>query len=655
MGEELAQELEVDAPELEPSDENRTNIEAVQAETASGMSRRKNKYHEDGSAAVGQTQEGQLRCPSKRCGSTEVESTSEGVFCTQCGAVIEESSFDMSVGFTDKQDGSRTVNGQFVSNMCTTPYRFAAGGTVGYSRESRDVTIANGKKKIQALAASLNLETCVDAAHRLFLSAVQRNFVHGRKTNNVVAACLYIVCRQRKASHLLIDFADALQTNVYVLGNCFLKFRRLLNLDLPAIDPAHYIDRFASKLEFGEKTHEVSKTAHKLVARMKRDWIQSGRRPSGVCGAALIIAARMHGFSRTQRDVVQVMKICEETLRRRLTEFESTPSSDLTVAEFMQIDLPTECDPPSFTRNRLKTGEQTSRLAVLKNRRYTTSNSPITAVVPAVDSTNSRNGNGGTSTAVVTTESSRNSNGEGSGRRMTRKGRGRRGGGSYDNNGNAGDVNGEFASPNKTRAELIEERREAQEKMYKTLDQELAECLQSFEEQEASSGSQSTQVETVNTNVAAAPNFSVNNSTPVSTSTVLVVANLSAPVSTEEQPANERTASTQPNDSMNDVQYEAATDDVLFKDEINDLILDESESFKKKVIWQAQNKTYLEKEMQDRREGKVKRKRKRKTRAEREAELADSAVESTRNMVQSNKRISRKVNYETWGKIFETV
>jgi len=50
-------------------------------------------------------------------------------------------------------------------------------------------------------------------------------------------------------------------------------------------DPCLYILRFANRLEFGDKTHEVSMTALRLVQRMKRDSIHTGRRPSGLCGA----------------------------------------------------------------------------------------------------------------------------------------------------------------------------------------------------------------------------------------------------------------------------------------------------------------------------------------------------------------------------------
>ena len=58
-----------------------------------------------------------------------------------------------------------------------------------------------------------------------------------------------------------------------------------INLCLFVADPCLYIHRFAHKLEFGEKTHEVSMTALRLVSRMKRDWMAQGRRPSGLCGA----------------------------------------------------------------------------------------------------------------------------------------------------------------------------------------------------------------------------------------------------------------------------------------------------------------------------------------------------------------------------------
>lgn len=128
-------------------------------------------------------------------------------------------------------------------------------------------------------------------------------------------------------------------------------------------DPCIYIMRYANKLEFADKTHEVSMTAQRLVQRMKKDSIHSGRRPSGLCGAALLIAARMHEFSRSPSDIVRIVKIHESTLRKRLVEFGETPSSALTLDEFMSVDLEAEQDPPAFKAARKKDKERLQKLA----------------------------------------------------------------------------------------------------------------------------------------------------------------------------------------------------------------------------------------------------------------------------------------------------
>jgi len=54
-------------------------------------------------------------------------------------------------------------------------------------------------------------ERHMEAAQRYYNLAVLNDFNKGRKTVNVASACLYIVCRMEKTSHLLIDFSDVLQ------------------------------------------------------------------------------------------------------------------------------------------------------------------------------------------------------------------------------------------------------------------------------------------------------------------------------------------------------------------------------------------------------------------------------------------------------------
>ncbi|CAL8108231.1 unnamed protein product, partial [Calicophoron daubneyi] len=50
----------------------------------------------------------------------------------------------------------------------------------------------------------------------------------------------------------------------------------------------------------------VATTAMRLLQRMKKDWLTTGRRPSGLAAAALLVAARIHEFNRTEEDVARI-------------------------------------------------------------------------------------------------------------------------------------------------------------------------------------------------------------------------------------------------------------------------------------------------------------------------------------------------------------
>ncbi|KAM5239846.1 transcription factor IIIB 90 kDa subunit isoform 2-T2 [Hipposideros larvatus] len=292
------------------------------------------------------------------CGGTDIEldSARGDAVCTGCGSVLEDNIIVSEVQFVENSGGGSSAVGQFVSldGAGKTP-TLGGGFHVNLGKESRAQTLQNGRRHIHHLGNQLQLnQHCLDTAFNFFKMAVSKHLTRGRKMAHVIAACLYLVCRTEGTPHMLLDLSDLLQVNVYVLGKTFLLLARELCINAPAIDPCLYIPRFAHLLEFGDRNHEVSMTALRLLQRMKRDWMHTGRRPSGLCGAALLVAARMHDFRRTVKEVISVVKVCESTLRKRLTEFEDTPTSQLTVDEFMKIDLEEECDPPSYTAGQRK-------------------------------------------------------------------------------------------------------------------------------------------------------------------------------------------------------------------------------------------------------------------------------------------------------------
>ncbi|XP_042356484.1 LOW QUALITY PROTEIN: transcription factor IIIB 90 kDa subunit-like [Plectropomus leopardus] len=295
----------------------------------------------------------------KNCGSSDidVDQARGDAVCMSCGSVLEDNIIVSEVEFVETGGGGSSAVGQFVSSEVggVNPSfgDVQLSGLAG--RESRAQTLQRARQSINTLGNQLQMNKhCVDTAYNFYKMALTKHLTRGRKASHVIAACIYMVCRTEGTPHMLLDLSDILQVNVYILGRTFLVLARELCINAPAIDPCLYIPRFAQLLEFGEKNHEVSMTAMRLVQRMKRDWMHTGRRPSGLCGAALLVAARMYDFRRTIKEIVSVVKVCETTLRKRLTEFEDTPTSQLTIEEFMKIDLDQECDPPCFTAGLIK-------------------------------------------------------------------------------------------------------------------------------------------------------------------------------------------------------------------------------------------------------------------------------------------------------------
>lgn len=147
-------------------------------------------------------------------------------------------------------------------------------------------------------------------------------------------------------------YANVLKVNVFKLGHTFKALHQKISISADGIMPVlpeDLIYRFATKLEFGQETTKVAESAVRLVQRMSLDWMVMGRRPSGVCGACLILAARMHNFRRTVKEVVYIVKVTTATIQKRLEEFKVTASSDLTVEEFLSNQfLESAHDPPAF-------------------------------------------------------------------------------------------------------------------------------------------------------------------------------------------------------------------------------------------------------------------------------------------------------------------
>nr|XP_043632122.1 transcription factor IIIB 60 kDa subunit-like [Erigeron canadensis] len=268
---------------------------------------------------------------------THRDHTTGSVCCVDCGKVISQDLYTEDATFVKDAGGGARLAGNLVKmgSACS---------------ESHIRTLNKGNTVIYELTDKYGI-TNVDHATKYYQIAVERGFTRGRRTSQVAAACLYVACRELEKPFLLIEFSSELGVSVYELGTVYLQLCKLLSLqDHPfvqkPVDPSLFMHRYTSGLMKNDDSNnkKVLNTALHLAVSMKRDWIQTGRKPSGICAAAIYVSSVLHGYNFSRADVVKAVHICEATLTKRLIEFENTKAGSLTIEEFTNEAMKFEKD-----------------------------------------------------------------------------------------------------------------------------------------------------------------------------------------------------------------------------------------------------------------------------------------------------------------------
>lgn len=331
---------------------------------------------------------------AKCCDEPDIQDRDGAKICTNCLTQISESNIVADVTFEEAANGAATVQGGFIgensrhaNTINTNAFRRMGGGERNNIEEIR----RKGQQELNSIYPRVPItdQHIVNQAMAIWGMAANNNFTAGRTLSEVVGACLYAACRKSESNEvLLIDIAEVIKINVFRLGEVYKTMCKELYIGKGDLHFQHMMDienlilKYCRRLEFGDATSQVAEDALKIVRRMKRDWIATGRHPSGLCGACIILAARMNNFRRTVREVVYVSKIADITIAKRIEEFRRTNSAALTVAQFRKYSerLRHQHDPPSIHDSQLKL----KKFEELKRKRQAATNERLGSEGPIV-------------------------------------------------------------------------------------------------------------------------------------------------------------------------------------------------------------------------------------------------------------------------------
>ena len=264
------------------------------------------------------------KCPE--CSSSEFSEHNGDLYCTHCAILVS--------------------SGTLTTTFQSVPGVHKSGGNAAQRNwlalQCSESTKERYKREIDNIAANMKLSPSIAAsANRTYDYLQGRGYTKGRKSRVVMIAAIYIACRLQEVPMLLVDFEDSSGIDAFTIGKCFIDIMRKMRQQkdplftcVKLIDPSLFIRKFCNKLSLGDKQLEVTKTANKVFQRMDRDWMSAGRRPAGLCGAAIALACKIHSVEVDVNRILGVVKIGGCTLRRRLEEFKRLPIAAITAEDF---------------------------------------------------------------------------------------------------------------------------------------------------------------------------------------------------------------------------------------------------------------------------------------------------------------------------------
>ncbi|MBN1786690.1 MAG: transcription initiation factor IIB [Candidatus Methanofastidiosa archaeon] len=296
-------------------------------------------------------QEEQIQKACPECGSLKlVRDFDRGeLICTSCGLVLKDKFYDLGPEWRAFDSDQRDKRGRTGAPMTFTIHDKGLSTIIDWRNKDvhgRDISPTNRaqiyrlrkwQRRIRVSdAAERNLAFAMAELDRIsshlslprsireqaavtYRKAVEENLIRGRSIESVTAACLYGACRMRGVPRTLDEIAEHARVDKKEIGRSYRFITKELNLKINPTNPIDYMPRFASEL--GLSTAVQSRAIEILEEAIKLG-LTSGRGPMGVAAAALYIASIEKGERRTQREVSEVAKVTEVTVRNRYKELQ---------------------------------------------------------------------------------------------------------------------------------------------------------------------------------------------------------------------------------------------------------------------------------------------------------------------------------------------
>lgn len=187
--------------------------------------------------------------------------------------------------------------------------------------QSSDKSLMQAFGELGRLKEKLGLSNAViEKTTYIYRKAQEKELIRGRTISSILAAAIYMACREMGAPRSIHDVAKITNVRSKALSHDYRMLVLELGIKVPLIDPEKYVAKIANKVEISEKTKRI---AIEMVKKIVKKEISAGKSPIGLAAAVLYLSCLRNNENKTQRDISDAAGMADTTVRNRIRDLKA--------------------------------------------------------------------------------------------------------------------------------------------------------------------------------------------------------------------------------------------------------------------------------------------------------------------------------------------
>jgi transcription initiation factor TFIIB len=160
----------------------------------------------------------------------------------------------------------------------------------------------------------------VEKTAYIYRKAEEKQMIRGRSTSAILAAAIYIACRELGAPKSLREMIEASQVKSKAIRHCYRLLALKLDVKAPLIEPSKYITRIANKAGISEKTKRIALT---MMEEITKNEISAGKNPVALAATVLYLSCLASNENQTQMNIAAAAGVTDVTIRKRFKDLKT--------------------------------------------------------------------------------------------------------------------------------------------------------------------------------------------------------------------------------------------------------------------------------------------------------------------------------------------